>query len=670
MTDDIQRWGLEALAAQIGGTALRCDPTDSEPLITHCVSLKQKREHAIEQSAPSSALTVDPQECRSEIGSRAYMSAGGLGMCLGSRYLELLMSDPITLSVLITFERWAEVILAGVQRGDVTLRGLILISDERAPQEVISQVLRLIPIPADAQLMAHQTGVHPSAIIAPSAVIHPSARIGPSVVIEPDARVGSGASVGAFCYIGPHCDVGRDVTLYPRVTLLGGSVVEADAVINAGAVIGSLGFGLDDRGQLPHHGVSHIGSGARIGALTCVDRATIGRTEIGPFAQLDNLIQVGHNTRVGAQAVICAQSGLSGGVQVGERATLAGQVGVAPHVQIGQASRVGAKSGVTKDLKASGVYSGYPAEDHRPRLRRAARLRALLRDTEGGLNHQDQRGSSAMVRSSAMIDPSATIDPSAIIEPGAIVGALSVIGPRCHVESYAIIGPQVVLDADNHLASFAVVGASAQVRAELRPHPEIEGRLWLHIGVGNTFREGVTISRPTLASPESEVQRAQIGDHNLFMAHSHLGHDAHVGSHNTFANGVSLAGHVSVGDHVHFGGHAAAHQFVTIGDYAFIAANAMVSGDVPPFCLASGDRATLRGLNIIGLRRAGFSAQLRLTLKRTYRLIHKGSWSSVDELIQAVAPQDERHRKEISAMYRGVTQGRRPCCRPKKVSRS
>ena len=154
------------------------------------------------------------------------------------------------------------------------------------------------------------------------------------------------------------------------------------------------------------------------------------------------------------------------------------------------------------------------------------------------------------------------------------------------------------------------------------------------------------------------------------MAYSHLGHDAVVGSHNTFANGVSLAGHVVIGDHVHFGGHSAAHQFVTVGDYAFIAANAMLSGDVPPYCLASGDRATLRGLNIIGLRRAGFSADLRLILKRAYRLISQHTWSHFSDLITAVAPQTEDQHRVVSALYQGMKRGRRPCCRPKRSSRS
>ena len=105
------------------------------------------------------------------------------------------------------------------------------------------------------------------------------------------------------------------------------------------------------------------------------------------------------------------------------------------------------------------------------------------------------------------------------------------------------------------------------------------------------------------------------------MAHSHVGHDCHIGDGCTLANGVSLAGHVHLGDRVTLGGHAAVHQFCRIGTLALVAANAMISRDIAPYCIAAGDRATLRGLNITGLRRAALPPDVRRALHAAYRNI-------------------------------------------------
>ena len=219
---------------------------------------------------------------------------------------------------------------------------------------------------------------------------------------------------------------------------------------------------------------------------------------------------------------------------------------------------------------------------------------------------------SVEIHPTACVDPSARLGDGVRVGPGAVIGRDSEIGPGSRVDAHGIVGPFTVLGARCHVFSFAVVGASAQDR---RTDPDEPHRLIC--GESNLFREGVTVSRGTAHGGGL----TRLGSGNLLMTRSHVGHDCELGDHNTLANGVSLAGHVRVGDRVTFGGHAAVHQFARIGDLALIAANAMVSRDVPPFCIAAGDRATARGLNVTGLRRAGLDGQTRRALQRAYRRI-------------------------------------------------
>lgn len=245
------------------------------------------------------------------------------------------------------------------------------------------------------------------------------------------------------------------------------------------------------------------------------------------------------------------------------------------------------------------------------------------------------------------IDPTAEVHPSARLGPGAIIGAHAVIGPGCRLDAYAIVGPHTTLGPDNHVFSFAVVGAAPQDR---RSDPDAPGRLVC--GSGNQFREGVTISRGTAHGGDLTV----VGARNLFMAHSHVGHDCRLGDDITLANGVSLAGHVEVGDRVTFGGHAAVHQFARVGELAFVAANAMVSRDVPPYCMAAGDRATLRGLNSTGLKRAEFEVATRRALRAAYRQIFRVGprRAAAEEALNASDPAVSQLARFVLSSPRGV----------------
>ena len=137
----------------------------------------------------------------------------------------------------------------------------------------------------------------------------------------------------------------------------------------------------------------------------------------------------------------------------------------------------------------------------------------------------------------------------------------------------------------------------------------------LIIGERNKIREGVTIQPGT----KDGTMKTLVGSDNLFMANSHVGHDCRIGSKNVIANSVALAGHVFLGDGCILGGMAGIHQFARVGSLSFIGAGAMVSLDVPPFCIAQGDRACLRGLNLIGMKRAGFSKEDIVSVKKLFR---------------------------------------------------
>ncbi len=209
----------------------------------------------------------------------------------------------------------------------------------------------------------------------------------------------------------------------------------------------------------------------------------------------------------------------------------------------------------------------------------------------------------------SLLSQGTSIHPTAILAPSAVIGRGTIIHP------YAIIGANTHLGENCIVYPFAHIGSAPQVRV----HDEASGRLV--IGDNNRFFEGCTVSRG-----HSKAEGVtQIGDGNLFMAYSHVGHDCRVGHNATLANHSSLAGHVTVQDHVNIGGYVGIHQFVRIGCYSFIAANSMVSQDVPPFAIATGDRARLCGLNRKGLARAAFEQNEQLEIRRAFRQVFGAS---------------------------------------------
>lgn len=215
------------------------------------------------------------------------------------------------------------------------------------------------------------------------------------------------------------------------------------------------------------------------------------------------------------------------------------------------------------------------------------------------------------------------IHPSAVIEPGAELGEDIVIGPftvigrdvkvgdRTTIGSHSVVKGPTVIGAENRISDFASIGGAPQ-DIGYRGEPTT-----LVMGCRNVVREFVTLQRGTMKGHQTTV----IGSGNYFMAYSHVAHDCVIGDECIFANSVALAGHVEMGDRVILGGLVGVHQFVRIGSYAILGGGSMVGSDVPPYCIGQGDRCRLRGINLIGLQRAGFSAEEIAQIKKVYRLL-------------------------------------------------
>lgn len=230
---------------------------------------------------------------------------------------------------------------------------------------------------------APEPGAHPSAVVDPAAEVHASARVGPGAVIGPRAVVGARALIHANVTIGADARVGADTELRPGVVIEDRCVVGARVRIHANAVIGADGFGYRPAPggagllKVPHVGHVEIGDDVEIGANSNIDRGKFGPTVIGQGTKIDNLVQIGHNVRVGRWCIICGACGISGSVTIGDGAILAGGVGVADNVAIGAGARIGARSGVMHDIPDGEEWLGHPAAPHRLALRIIAAQRRL-----------------------------------------------------------------------------------------------------------------------------------------------------------------------------------------------------------------------------------------------------------------------------------------------------
>ena len=249
----------------------------------------------------------------------------------------------------------------------------------------------------------------------------------------------------------------------------------------------------------------------------------------------------------------------------------------------------------------------------------------------------------AIVDASAKIDPTATIGPYAIIGPDTTIGAGTTVGAHAVVE-FATIGK------NNRLFAGCYVGVAPQ---DLKYAGE---KTRLVMGDKNTVRECATLNRGTSAHGET-----RIGNDCLFMAYSHVAHDCQIGNSVILVNSVAVAGHVTIGDYTVVGGLAAIHQYLTIGKFCMLGGGSMLNKDLPHFCLCQGYPATLRGLNLLGLRRAGFSKETMSAVKDAYKTL----FMSGMRLEEAVAKlRDGGPGPEVSLMLSFVEGSKRGVMRP------
>lgn len=253
-----------------------------------------------------------------------------------------------------------------------------------------------------------------------------------------------------------------------------------------------------------------------------------------------------------------------------------------------------------------------------------------------------------MIHPTAVIHPRAQLDGSVSVGPYAVIDADVEIGPGCALGPHVYVTGRTRVGANNRFCAGAVIGEAPQ---DLKYRGEVTG---LRIGDGNNFREHVTVNRSS--SPEQDTC---IGSHGLFMAACHIAHNGCIGDRVIMANGVLLGGHVQVGHHAFLSGHCLVHQFVRIGDYAMMQGGAAISKDLPPFTMARGDNH-ICGLNVVGLRRAGFTSAERLELKALYHGLFRRRVRLQDALAAArprfTHPLSQQMIDFVASAQRGV------CC--------
>ncbi len=250
----------------------------------------------------------------------------------------------------------------------------------------------------------------------------------------------------------------------------------------------------------------------------------------------------------------------------------------------------------------------------------------------------------AIISSKAEIDSDVEIGPYSVVKENVFIGSGTVIGP------HVVIEPYVTIDSNCQIFQYAAIGGVPQsVRFEgekthvkIRSNTIVREFVTIHRGTG--FGGGIT----------------EVGEKNFIMAYTHVAHDCKIGQNVILANSTQLGGHITIGDYVTIGALVGIHQFVKIGDYAFIGGKTAVVKDIPPYVLAAGNRATLNGLNTVGLSRQGFSKSMLSSLKKAYKIVFR-SGITMNEAIERIVAEVEQTPEVIHFMNfiksseRGIT---------------
>src|SRR5438874_248978 len=242
------------------------------------------------------------------------------------------------------------------------------------------------------------------------------------------------------------------------------------------------------------------------------------------------------------------------------------------------------------------------------------------------------------------------IHPTAIVDPGATIGAGTVVGPYCVIHADVVLGANCWLQhhvtlcgpmrsgAQNKFYAYSSIGQQTQ---DLKYAGE---PTYLEIGNENTFREFVTVNRSTMSDGKT-----RIGSRGNFLAYSHIGHDCVVGNEVVFSNNGTLAGHVEVGDNAVMGGLTAVHQFCRIGRFAITGGCSKIVQVVPPFMIADGNPAEIRGVNLVGLERKNYPADKVKPIKEAFRLVYRSKYNTAQalEAVRKELPQNDEIREIV-----------------------
>src|SRR5438034_9503736 len=240
--------------------------------------------------------------------------------------------------------------------------------------------------------------------------------------------------------------------------------------------------------------------------------------------------------------------------------------------------------------------------------------------------------SDVQIHPTAIVDARAEISAGTIIGPYCVIAADVVLGQNCWLQQHVTLCGPMRAGARNKFYASCSIGQQTQ---DLKYQGE---PTYLEIGDENTFREFVTISRSTTSKGKTHI-----GNRGTFLAYSHIGHDCQVGDGVVFSNNGTLAGHVQVGDHAVIGGLTAVHQFCRIGRFAITGGCSKIVQDIPPFMIADGNPAKVRGVNLVGLERSGFPSENVKWIKEAFRLIYRSKYNTRQaiEAMRKELPQTE-----------------------------
>jgi UDP-N-acetylglucosamine acyltransferase len=237
------------------------------------------------------------------------------------------------------------------------------------------------------------------------------------------------------------------------------------------------------------------------------------------------------------------------------------------------------------------------------------------------------------IHATAVVDAKAEIGAGTTVGPYCVIGADVVLGEHCWLQNHVTLMGPMRAGARNKFYAYCSIGQQTQ---DLKYQGE---PTYLEIGDENTFREFVTVNRSTTSEGKTRV-----GNRGNFLAYSHIGHDCTVGDRVVFSNNGTLAGHVQVGDHAVMGGLSAVHQFCRIGRFAIIGGCSKIVQDIPPFMIADGNPAEIRGVNLVGLERKGFPPESVKLIKEAFRLIYRSKYNTrqaIEAMRKELPPSEE-----------------------------